>query len=150
MKIIFGCDHAGYAHKALILDFLKKEKYSVLDFGCDCAESCDYTPIAKKVADAVSKGDAERGILICGTGVGMSIAANKFKGVRAACCWADEIASLISKHNMANIICLPGRFADTKDLIKWIKIWIDTPHSTEKRHINRIQQISEIEKNCCK
>jgi ribose 5-phosphate isomerase B len=145
MKIAFGNDHAGYAHKTKIIAFLKGKKHEVLEFGCNSADSCDYSPVAKEVALKVARGAAEKGILICGTGVGMSIAANKIKGIRAACCWADEIAPLISEHNMANIICLPGRFATAEQMIKWIETWLATPQSSEPRHKNRIRQISELE-----
>ena len=145
MKIAFGNDHAGYEHKAKIVGWLKGKKHEVLEYGCNSKDSCDYPPVAREVALKVAGGAAEKGILICGTGIGMSIAANKIKGIRAACCWADDIAPLISHHNMANIICLPGRFATTEQMIKWIEIWLATAQSTEPRHRNRIKQISEIE-----
>jgi ribose 5-phosphate isomerase B len=86
MKIAFGCDHAGTKHREKILEFLKREGHTVTDLGCDCETSCDYPPIAARVSESVARGSVDRGILICGTGVGMSIAANKFKGIRAACC----------------------------------------------------------------
>ena len=150
MKIAFGNDHAGFAQKAKIIAYLKSKKHEVLEFGCNSTDSCDYPPVAKEVALKVACGAAEKGILICGTGVGMSIAANKIKGIRAACCWADELAPLISEHNMANIICLPGRFATAEQMIKWIELWLATPHSTEPRHKNRIDQISGLEKEFMK
>ncbi|MFC1501260.1 ribose 5-phosphate isomerase B [Elusimicrobiota bacterium] len=145
MNIAFGCDHAGYNHRKDIIDFLKKRSYNVTDFGCDKTESCDYPEIAIKVAKTVSEGKCERGILICGTGIGVSITANKFKGIRAAVCWNDKVASLISEHNNANIICLPGRFATTEEMSRWIEIWLNTPVSKEKRHLDRLKMITDIE-----
>jgi len=150
MKIAFGCDHAGFQHKAIILEYLRNKGHGIADLGCNSKVSCDYPPIARAVALKVAGKEAEKGILICGTGAGMSIAANKIRGIRAACCWADDVAKFISQHNMANIICLPGRFANTEQIIRWIEMWLDTPHSTEARHINRINQVTEIEKEFMK
>jgi ribose 5-phosphate isomerase B len=117
--------------------------------GSSTKESCDYPDFSVAVADAVSKGKCAKGVLICGTGVGMSIAANKFPGVRAAICWNDEVAALISQHNDANIICLPGRFASTAELTRWINIWLNTPASTEERHVKRINKIRDLDKKLC-
>jgi len=150
MKIAIGSDHGGYIHKAKIIEYLRKNIHEVVDFGCNSTESCDYPPIAKEVALNVSGGKLEKGILICGTGVGMAIAANKIKGIRAACCWSDAVAMLIAQHNMANIICLPGRYATSDQIIRWIDIWLSTPYSTEERHKKRVAEISEIENEFCK
>ncbi len=146
MKIALGADHGGFVHKERIADYLKKNNHEVIDFGCHNTDSCDYPLISKEVALSVSKGQTERGILLCGTGVGMSIVANKIKGIRAACCWSDAVAMLVSQHNMSNVLCLPGRYATSDQIIRWIDIWLSTPYSTEERHKRRIGEIAEIEK----
>ncbi|MHB9154805.1 MAG: ribose 5-phosphate isomerase B [Endomicrobiales bacterium] len=145
MKIAFGCDHAGYHHREKLIGFLAAQGHTVRDCGCFGPESCDYPDIAASVAKAVSGGSAERGILLCGTGIGMSIAANKFPGVRAAVCWRDEVAALTAEHNNANILCLPARFAAPEEMMKWIATWLKTPASSEPRHVNRIKKIAGLE-----
>ena len=147
MNIAFGCDHAGFGHREKVIDFLKKLGHNVVDMGACSSASCDYTDFAAAVAEGVSKGAYDRGVLICGTGVGMSIAANKFPGVRAAVCWNPEVAALISQHNDANVICLPGRFASTGEMTGWIDTWLKTPVSAEERHKRRIRKILEIERD---
>lgn len=145
MKIAFGCDHAGYGHRDAVIGFLKERGHEVLDVGCHSAESCDYPDIAAAVAGAVAGGKAERGVLLCGTGIGMSIAANKVQGIRAGVCWNDDTAALISEHNAANIICLPARFATAGQMTKWIEIWLKTPASAQPRHVARIKKITDME-----
>ncbi len=149
MKIAFGCDHAGFEHREKVLDFLHGLGHTVADMGSCWNASCDYTEFAAAVAEGVSKRLYDKGVLICGTGIGMSITANKFPGVRAAVCWNNDIAKLISQHNDANIICLPGRFATTDGLIGFIDTWLRTPASTEERHRKRVSNISEIENRIC-
>jgi len=150
MNIAFGCDHAGFEHREKVIEFLVAQGHNVEDFGHKCKESCDYTDIAAAVAGSVSTGKNQKGVLVCGTGVGMSIAANKFPRVRAAVCWNKSVAALVSEHNDANILCLPARFSTPAEMITWIKIWLNTPRSVEQRHIIRINKISEIEKINCK
>lgn len=145
MKIAFGCDHAAYHLKEAVLNHLRATAVDVQDFGCNTGESCDYPDIAFPVGKAVASGQCERGILICGTGVGMAIAANKVKGVRAAVCWSDAIAVLVSEHNNANILCLPARFSSSGEMNRWIDIWLATPASTLERHVKRIAKISDFE-----
>jgi ribose 5-phosphate isomerase B len=145
MGIAFGCDHAGFEHREKVIDFLRKTGHAVADMGSCSSASCDYSDFAAAVAEGVSNGKFERGVLICGTGIGMSIVANKFPGVRAAVCWNKEVAKLISQHNDANVICLPGRFASTAELISFIEIWLNTPASTEERHRKRLLKIRELE-----
>lgn len=150
MKIAFGCDHAGFEHREKVIEFLKGLGLAVEDFGYKGKDSCDYTDIAAAVAGSVSAGKNEKGILICGTGVGMSIAANKFPGVRAAVAWNKEVAALVSEHNDANILCLPARFSTDQEMTAWIGVWLNTPSSREPRHVRRIEKISELENNLCK
>ena len=149
MKIAFGCDHGGFEHKSALINFLEKEGHEVIDCGCFSAESCDYPDFASAATEKIISGVCNRGILICGTGVGISIAANKFHGIRAAVCWSEEVAKLVSGHNDANILCLPGRFSKTGLMSKCIKTWLSTPFSNEQRHINRINKIKDIEKRVC-
>jgi len=150
MKIAIASDHAGFELKKLLVEKLISE-YNIIDFGCHNKESCDYPDYALKVARAVQRKDVERGILICGSGIGMSIVANKFRGVRAGLCFSDDIAKLISEHNFANVICLPARIKicgeviDVEKLYSWIKIWLETRNSIEERHIRRIKKIEQIE-----
>lgn len=149
MKIAFGCDHAGVKFKTKIFEFLKTLSHEIIDCGCFNEQSCDYIDFGYTVAKYVSKGTCEKGILICGTGIGMSITANKVPGIRAAVCFSEEIAKLVSEHNNANILCLSGRFFNIETLLRWIKIWLETPFSNEERHLRRINKIKEIEKEIC-
>jgi ribose 5-phosphate isomerase B len=146
MKIAFGCDHAAIDIKNEIVKQLLKKGLEVSDFGCNDPAGCDYPDIARRVAELVSSGKCEKGILLCGTGVGMSIAANKFPHVRAGVCWNDEVASLVAEHNNVNVLCLPARFAGLEDIMRWIGIWLSTPFSSNERHSRRVSKISDIEK----
>lgn len=144
MKIAFGCDHAGIEIKDKLISFIKSLGNEVIDCGTDSAASCDYPDFALKVAENVASKKADKGILICGTGIGMSIAANKVKGIRAAVCWSKDTAKLISQHNNANIMCAGARIADVDEICSWIKIFFETEFET--RHEKRINKISQIEK----
>ncbi len=143
MKIAFGCDHAGFEIKEKLINYIKSIGNEVIDCGTDVSISCDYPDFALKVAQNIVSKKADKGILICGTGIGMSIAANKIKGIRAAVCWSKETATLISQHNNANIMCAGARFASVEDICSWIKIFIETKF--EERHLKRINKISLIE-----
>ncbi len=143
MKIAFGCDHAGFEIKEKLISYIKSIGNEVIDCGTDLSISCDYPDFALKVAQNIVSKKADKGILICGTGIGMSIAANKIKGIRAAVCWSKETATLISQHNNANIMCAGARFASVEDICSWIKIFIETKF--EERHLKRINKISLIE-----
>lgn len=145
MKIAFACDHAGYAYRKPIFDFFKKMKYNVIDCGCFSDESCDYPDYGSEAARLVSRGVCEKAILICTTGIGMSIVSNKFKGVYAALCYSDFTAKLASLHNKANVLCIPAKDADVSQLINWIKIWLETEFEGG-RHLRRLNKIKDIEK----
>jgi ribose 5-phosphate isomerase B len=151
MNIAFACDHAGFEVKDKVMQYLKSRGYEVIDFGCQDAKSCNYPDHGIPAAFAVSEGKCEKGILICGSGVGMSILANKTAGIRAGLCWTEEVAKLIAEHNNANILCLPARFLTQDRILKCIAIWLDTPFSTDTRHANRISKVMDIEnrKSCC-
>lgn len=145
MKVAIGSDHAGYELKQVISEMLKTCGHEVIDFGCDSCASVDYPDYAYSVAEAVSEGKVERGILICGTGIGMSIVANKFIGVRAALCNDLYTAKMSRLHNDANVLAIGGRVVG-KDLAKEIVIvWINTPFEGG-RHQKRVEKINLIER----
>ena len=110
MTIAIGCDHAGFPYKDGIVAMLQKEGHMVLDFGTVSLESADYPDFAHAVSEAVESGQAERGVLLCGSGNGVAITANKHPGIRCALCWTEELAALARQHNNANAIALPARF----------------------------------------
>jgi ribose 5-phosphate isomerase B len=144
MKISLGTDHAGFEVKNNIINFLKSLGHEVIDCGTFSKDSCDYPDFAKEVAMNIINGKSDKGILICGTGIGMAIAANKIKGIRAGVCWNVETARLISLHNNANIICLGARFLYIEEMFDMIKMYLETKF--EERHSRRILKISEMEK----
>ena len=139
MKITIGCDHAGVEYKSKIIDFLEKEKHEVLDVGTFSKESVDYPDYAHLVAEEVLAG-ADYGVLICGSGNGVSMAANKHEGVRAALCWSEEITKLARQHNDANIISIPARFLSLEESIQLIKRFLTEPFEGG-RHLRRVQKI---------
>lgn len=141
MRIVIGSDHAGFELKELIKKQFGKE-YKIKDLGTFSNESCDYPDFGKKVALAVAKGEADRGILVCKTGIGMSMTANKFPGIRAALCYSPETAKLSREHNDANILCL-GALLGERKVIEITKVWLGTRFSGEKRHIRRIKKIEK-------
>jgi len=144
MRIALGCDHAGYALKEKIKAYLPGIGMEVHDCGTDSPESVDYPDFAKKVAFEINNGGSERGILFCGTGMGMSIAANKIPGIRAAPAWNPEIARLSRLHNDANVLCLAGRFMDAPAAEEIVKVWVATPFEGG-RHQRRVDKITALE-----
>lgn len=144
MTIAIGCDHAGVDLKKDILSLLHDLRIECIDYGTNSAESVDYPDFGEKVSEAVSSGKIERGILICGTGIGMSIVANKFSGVRASLCNELFTAKMSRLHNDANILVIGGRIVG-KDLAKEIvRTWVSTPFEGE-RHCKRLDKITHIE-----
>ncbi len=141
--IALGCDHGGYALMQEVIAYLEKENIAYQNFGTDSEKSCDYPVYAKKVAHAVVNGECEKGILICGTGIGISIAANKIKGVRAALCGDCFSAKATREHNDANILAMGARVVGVGLALEIVKTFLETPFSNEQRHINRILQIEE-------
>jgi len=145
MKIAIGSDHAGYEVKEKIKLLLIRFGYDVIDYGTNSIESVDYPPFAEKVALSVSKREADFGILICGTGIGMSITANKIPKIRAAVCY-DEVSTKMSRaHNNANIFCVGSRTLKYSSIKKFLLIWLRTPFE-DGRHKRRIAEITKIEK----
>jgi RpiB/LacA/LacB family sugar-phosphate isomerase len=143
MKIAIGADHRGFELKSRLAEFLKKEGHAVLDLGTDSTEPCDYPAIGYNVAKSVSKGASDRGILICMSGIGMSIIANKVPGVRAAMCDTKVDAELSREHNDANVIIISAKYVKDKpeDILR---VWFKT-EIAEERHKRRVEQIKEIE-----
>ena len=145
MKVVIGSDHGGYHLKEFVKSLLQSKGYEILDFGTFSEDSVDYPEFAAKVAKAIISKEAERGILICGTGIGMSIVANKFPGIRAALCHDTYTAKMSRLHNNANILVLGGRIL-TKEMAKEIvDVWFSYEFEGG-RHERRLQKIEEIER----
>lgn len=136
--IAIGADHGAFALKQVIRDYLKERGYEVLDCGPDSAASVDYPIYAKKVTDAVVSGRCERGILLCGTGIGMSIAANKVGGIRAALCSEPLSAKLTREHNDSNVLCMGARMIGEELAKEIANVWLSTAFSGDERHKRRI------------
>lgn len=145
MKVVLGSDHAGFVLKEKIKGYLEEQGMDVEDLGTDSLESVDYPDYAQKVAVEVRDGKADRGILMCGTGVGMCIAANKVQGIRAVQTSDPEIARLSRQHNDANILCLAGRFTDFEVARQLIRLWLETPFDGG-RHQRRVEKLARLEK----
>ena len=141
--IAVACDHGGYVLKREILKHLEERGLEYKDFGCDSEEAVDYPIYARKVTSAITSGECERGILICGTGIGISIAANKVKGIRAALCTDCFTAEATRQHNDANILALGGRVAGLGLALKIVDTFLDTPFSNAERHKRRIELIEQ-------
>ena len=149
MKIAIGCDHGAFRLKNEIIEFLNSENYEVKDFGTYSEESCDYPDIALPVAEAVVNKEYDFGILVCGTGIGIGIAANKVPGVRAALCSDTFSAHATREHNNANILTMGQRVVGTSLALDIVKTFLNTEFEGE-RHQKRIDKISEIEKKYSK
>ena len=143
MKIVLAADHGGYSLKESIKTALGSEGYEIVDLGTFNEESCDYPVYGKLAGEYVASGQAERGIVICGTGIGISIAANKIHGIRCAVVTAGEYARLASAHNHANMIAMGGRFTEPEDALGYIRIWLETPWEGG-RHDNRVALLDEM------
>ncbi|MBQ3482260.1 MAG: ribose 5-phosphate isomerase B [Oscillospiraceae bacterium] len=141
--IALGCDHGGFELKQEIMAHLEKRGLAYRDFGTYTKDSCDYPVYGKAVAKAVASGECERGILICGTGIGISITANKIPGVRAAVCTDCFCAEATRLHNDANILALGGRVVGPGLALKIVDTFLDTPFSGDERHKRRISMIEE-------
>lgn len=143
MKIALGCDHGGFELKQEIIKYLEEKNIEYIDFGCYNTESVDYPVYAKKVANAVVSKEASKGILICGTGIGISITANKIKGIRAALCHDCFSAEATRLHNDANVLAMGGRIVGPGLAVKIVDTFLNTEFSNDERHIRRINQIED-------
>lgn len=142
MKIAIGGDHAGYEYKAKIIALLKKRGISVINHGTDGPESVDYPDFIHPTADDVESGKADLGIIICGSGNGVSMTANKHKGIRAALCWNTDLAALARQHNNANILAIPARFVSQRMANAMVRTFLDTDFEGG-RHQRRVDKISQ-------
>jgi ribose 5-phosphate isomerase B len=145
MRIAIGCDHRGFAVKQKLMELLARLKHEVIDVGANTGESIDYPDVACVVAEKVSRGEVDRGILICGTGIGMSIAANKLPGVRAAPCHDDLSAEMSRRHNDLNVLCLSANMLGEKVIDRMVEIWLNTEFEGG-RHARRVEKISQLER----
>jgi len=144
MMIVLGSDHGGLEMKTAIKAALESRGMDVGDYGTDNGDSVDYPDFAEKVAEAVSRGDVEQGILVCGTGIGMSIVANKFPGVRAALATDEFMAQMAKEHNNANILVLGGRVLSIETALKMVNVWLDAKYEGG-RHQRRLDKIAKVE-----
>lgn len=145
MKIALGSDHGGYQLKENLKECLMELNVEYVDFGCENEKSVDYPDIGFKVAIEVKSGKYDRGILICGTGIGMSVVANKVRGIRAALCHNEFTARCAREHNDANILVLGGKVIGSGLAKEIVKVWLNTKFSQEERHINRLTKIKQEE-----
>lgn len=142
--LAIGSDHAGYALKQELMKWLDEQKIPYHDYGCYSPESTDYAKWAHAVGTAVANGEAEQGVLVCGTGIGMSMAANKIHGVRAACCSDYFSAKATRSHNNANVLCMGERVVGAGLAIELLRVFLETPFEGG-RHQRRVDQLAAIE-----
>lgn len=149
MKVALGADHRGYNAKNHIKIVLQELGVEVQDFGTDSTKSCDYPDPAHAATRAVQRGECDRGVLFCGTGIGMCVTANKFHGIRAALCHDELTAEMSRRHNDANVLCLPADLVGNALMRRIVEVWLNTPFEGG-RHKTRIDKISEIERAQCR
>ena len=145
MKIVIGCDHAGFSIKGAVLAHLQEKGYECVDVGTDSAASCHYPVYAHAACEKILSGECELGILICGTGVGMSIAANKHKGIRAACCSDTFSARLTREHNDANMLCFGERVVGIGTAIDLVDAFLGAEYLNNGNHVTRVAMLTKIE-----
>ncbi len=141
MKIAIGNDHAGTEYKNEIISYLEEQKHTIKNFGTDKNDSVDYPDFVHPVAEAVENDKADFGILICGSGNGVAMTANKHHAIRAALCWTTEITELARQHNDANILCIPARYTSKQQALAMVKTFLETKFEGG-RHQNRVDKIS--------
>jgi ribose 5-phosphate isomerase B len=144
-SIALGADHAGWPLKEVVKAWLSGQGHEIRDFGTHTADSVDYPDYASLVADAVSTGAAERGVLVCGTGIGMAIAANKVPGVRAATCPDAHVARMAREHNDTNVLALGARLIGNEDALEIVRVWLETAFAGD-RHARRVEKLAAIER----
>ncbi len=145
MKIVIGCDHAGYALKGTVVRHLEEKGYEVVDVGTDSTQSCHYPVFAHAACEKILGGECELGILICGTGIGMSMAANKHKGIRAACCSDTFSARLTREHNDANILCFGERVVGPGLALDLVDAFLGAEYLNNGNHVTRVAMLADIE-----
>jgi ribose 5-phosphate isomerase B len=145
MNIAIGADHGGFILKEKLRAGLAGMGHQVLDFGTDSAASCDYPDFAVAVGEAVMEGRADRGVLVCTTGIGMAMAANKIAGIRAAPAQSIDEVRLTREHNDANVLTLGARYSDERQALELTRIFLETPFSQGARHVRRVAKIAQLE-----
>ena len=145
MRIAIGSDHHGHGIRSTVIQLLERLEHQTIDMGSNEPGPVDYPDVAQLVADSVGRGDVDRGILICGTGIGMCIAANKVSGVRAAPCHDDLTAEMSRRHNDLNVLCLSADMLGEKLVDRMVEIWLKTPFESG-RHARRVEKISALER----
>ncbi|MBN2073772.1 MAG: ribose 5-phosphate isomerase B [Actinobacteria bacterium] len=145
MKIVLASDHAGIEHKKRIKELISSMGHTFIDVGTHTAESVDYPDYGQKGSEKITSGEAELGIFICGTGIGICMSANKIKGIRGAVCWNTETARLAREHNNANVLCIGARFISIEDAVEIARTFIETPASGDPRHIRRVNKIKALD-----
>lgn len=145
MKIVFGCDHAGYEIKDAIISHIKGKGHEVEEVGTFSSASCHYPLYASAACKKILSGEAELGILVCGTGVGMSIAANKYDGIRAACCSDCFSARLTREHNDANVLCIGQRVVGVGLALDLVDAFLDATYAASGNHLTRVALLKDIE-----
>lgn len=145
MKVAIACDHGAYEYKEILKKMLTDEGYEVTDFGTDSTASCDYADYASAVARSVAAHENDKGIVLCGTGIGVSIAANKVKGIRCALCSDPLSARLTREHNDSNVLAMGQRIIGEELMKEIAHVWLTTEFSKEERHQRRIDKVSKLE-----
>ena len=146
MKIVIGCDHAGFSLKPIVKDHLASLGHEIVDVGTNSADSCHYPVYAHALCEKIQAGECDLGILICGTGIGMSIAANKHKGIRAACCSDVFSARLTREHNDANVLCFGERVVGAGTAIDLVNAFINAEYLNNGNHVTRVAMLADLEK----
>ena len=146
MKIAIGSDHAGYEAKMQIIPYLEELGYEVKDFGTNSLDSCDYPEFGYKVAKAVQSGECDKGVVICSTGIGISISANKVKGIRCSLCTNEFTAEMTRRHNDSNVLAMGAKVVSLDEMKKIVKIYFSTDFDGG-RHATRVEKITKIENN---
>ncbi|MDD4141583.1 MAG: ribose 5-phosphate isomerase B [Bacteroidales bacterium] len=142
-EIGMGCDHAGFELKEYLKTYLNKEGYKVIDFGTNSTASVDYPDFIHPLASKINNGEILRGVIICGSGNGVAMTANKYPNVRAAICWNEELSALARQHNDANVLSLPARFISKEEALKILKIFLSTDFEGG-RHLRRVEKINNL------
>jgi len=145
MRIAIGADHAGYVMKDAIGQYLRNAGHEVLDFGTDSPEAVDYPDYALAIGKAIQSGDADRGVLVCGSGAGITVAANKMKGIRAALCEDAYTAHQCVEHDDVNVFCIGSRVIANELALDLLRIWLSASFTGEERHVRRLSKIQEME-----
>ena len=148
MRICVASDHRGFAAKNRLVAMLNEKGHEVFDLGTDSNESCDYTDLGGPAARRVAAGEFDAGLLLCGTGIGMSMTANKVPGIRAALCHDELTAELSRRHNDANVLCLPADLLGEELMRRIVEVWLSTPFDGG-RHTRRLKKLSDLERDAC-